>query len=413
MIGRAAAELRAAAQERDPHTGLTRLEQLDQEIDAGLDTQDTDAEATEDRPLDPDEASRERHLEEWIRTTAAARSGALRHESTPAEAAPSDEARPSENRAAAAVTATRQTTDNNGDGEPPRPLSQSDTEGEPPGPSAPAVTDRPPAPMATLTRAAVGWGLGDRVAATLDRRDPVLGQAFTDLTTVMDSGRLAGTPERQEIICRDHLRKLSGTEPNNALGAAAELHAAATILHTGELAPTGKIAMSAGRREPLDLGTGRRIDVSPVSEADLVFAGRDGRVHLHEVKNTARALANKLRRNTDQLDKMVDWRGRDQDNRRIAVHITTDQGWTGLLGLINASKPGSYAINELIRFDVPLRLGSHDLAPAELARLRDATVACLENRESSDETLREWFARCIPDLDAARDFLRPHGVDFL
>ncbi|PRX97405.1 hypothetical protein [Allonocardiopsis opalescens] len=330
---RAMAELRAAAEQRDPHTGLTRLEQLERDLPESSDEIDSAAEG-EDRPPGPGEEVAERRLDEWIRSAA----------------------------------------------------------------------DPPPA--TALARAA-DLGLSERVARILDRGDPLLARAFADLDTVMHSGRIAGTPRRHDDIYREHLRKLTGADPNNALGAAAELRHAATLLGSGELAPNSRMAISATAREKLDLGHGIEVRAYPVAEADVIYAGNDGRIHLYEIKNTAQALANKIRKSTDQLRRMVQWRDADPDGRRVAVHIGTDQGWTGLLSLMKREDDRSYIVNELIEREIPLLLGSHQLDPERLERLKEAAVDLLSSRDDQSRNLRDWFSANLPDLDAARERLRP------
>jgi hypothetical protein len=246
--------------------------------------------------------------------------------------------------------------------------------------------------------------------ARQDLPDAMANQAIRDFVDLHNSGRIAGSPAHQVDIFRNILGTLDGS-PDNAAGMAAELRAANEVLARPDLAPGSRIGFNATQGERVDLGNGTVVDTGRVPQADLIYLTTDGRVHLEEVKTTASAAANKLD-NSNQFQRMLDWRAAAA-GREIAVRIGTDERWTDLFRYAG-DQPGPI-IQQLADQNVPIVIGGRILTPDQMNRLHQATVAAsMDPRHPIAGTAKaDWFARHLPDLAAAREFLRPYGVDFL
>ncbi|PRX95726.1 hypothetical protein [Allonocardiopsis opalescens] len=267
--------------------------------------------------------------------------------------------------------------------------------------------------LAVLARTAHRLNALPDAAALCRRTDIPVHQAARDLADLERSDRLAGSPRRRDDVLTGILRQLAGTDPAHAIGAAAELRAAARVLGGETLAEDSRIALDAREGERIDLGGGVVLgDIAPVPQADLVYVTTDGVINLAEVKATAQTLADKLRKDPKQLERMVEWRDAEPAARRVEMHISTDAGWTGMFSLLNRSDWESFAVNGLIAESIPMRINEIELSPDRLSALRDATLRAFESDHKA-KSPREWFARHLPTLDAARDFLRPYGLDFL
>ncbi|WP_106252097.1 hypothetical protein [Allonocardiopsis opalescens] len=266
-----------------------------------------------------------------------------------------------------------------------------------------------------VARTAHRLGALPDAAALFGRSDVPAHQVARDLANLERSDRLAGSPRRRDDIFTGLLRQFAGGETAHAVGAAAELRAAGRLLGDARLAEGGRIALDARRGERIDLGNGVVLgDIAPVPQADLVYVTADRVVNLAEVKATAQTLADKMRKDPDQLDRMLEWRGADPDMRRVEVHIATENGWTGVFSRMRPESEERYAIERLIVNGIPVCIEERVLMPDELQVIFDATFrAYVDNGREFPGGPGGWFAQNLPTLSAAREFLRPYGVDFL
>jgi hypothetical protein len=67
-----------------------------------------------------------------------------------------------------------------------------------------------------------------------------------------------------------------------------------------------------------------------------------------------------------------------------------------------------------------VRIGDYELSPSQLRTLRDATERAFFDPKHFLDTANnrpgrpgDWYKTYLPNLAAAREFLRPYGVDFL
>ena len=187
----------------------------------------------------------------------------------------------------------------------------------------------------------------------------------------------------------------------------AELRHANRLIASGVVAQNSLVFVSAKKGREYDLG-GTTTEIDPVHEADILYLGTDGLIHLHEVKNTATALRNKLKKKPKQFERMLRWRKEKPDKREIRMVIGTEAGWTELL----AVRPGELAALVILKDNqVPITIGKYNLTVASMNELWKA-------RLKKTTTLRKqgvWsgfndFYRQMPTLLDAEHFL---GVSLL
>ncbi|MFB7457404.1 hypothetical protein [Streptomyces sp. NPDC056188] len=154
----------------------------------------------------------------------------------------------------------------------------------------------------------------------------------------------------------------------NAVQHAADAEAAAgTTVHTA-------VGKDFGKTE-VDLGNGESVDISDVHDADTLYKGKDGKVHVVEVKNTGNAT---IKADFErQVEDMARWQGKDGAGRAVRVDIATDEKWSNIFSGYKSGKrdgvkyrpPGTPA-STLAKNNVPVRIAGQDISPGQLARMQ-------------------------------------------
>ncbi|MGB0383543.1 MAG: hypothetical protein ACPGWR_01855 [Ardenticatenaceae bacterium] len=177
----------------------------------------------------------------------------------------------------------------------------------------------------------------------------------------------------------------------------AELRHANRLIESGVVAQNSLVFVSAKKGRQYDLG-GTIVKIDPVHEADALYLGTDGLIHLHEVKNTATALRNKLQKKPAQLENMLDWRDQEPDKREITMVIGTEAGWTQLF-----AKPKGYresTLEILSNNEISLMIGEYHLTVEQMQKLWYGMVN--KAQELSMYPPRKEFFDLISTLDRAR-----------
>lgn len=87
----------------------------------------------------------------------------------------------------------------------------------------------------------------------------------------------------------------------------AELRHANRLVHLGTVAENSLIFTSAKKGNDYTLGL-TKVKIDPISEADILYLGKDGIIHIDEVKNTEDSLASKTLENSGAI----------RENKRMA-----------------------------------------------------------------------------------------------
>jgi len=142
---------------------------------------------------------------------------------------------------------------------------------------------------------------------------------------------------------------------------------------SGELAKGSKVfsgvkaTKADGTRRLFDLGDGVVVNIHPLSEADALYRA-GGKVHIDEVKRTASALANKLRKKPGQLNNLKEWRSLGPD-REVMIVVESEFKWTNLLG-----DPDVFEVL-LLKHEIPLKIGGTVFDVSEMAAFHSKIVA--------------------------------------
>lgn len=182
----------------------------------------------------------------------------------------------------------------------------------------------------------------------------------------------------------------------------AELRHANRLIEFGVVAHNSLVFVSAKKGRQYDLGS-TTVKIDPVHEADALYLGTDGLIHLHEVKNTATALRNKLKKKPKQFERMLRWRKEQPDKREIRMVIGTEVAWTEVL-VTRRQEPTPLVI--LTDNHVPLTIGEFNLTLTQMNDLSDA----IERKTMVLKKQGRWtgfndFSRQMPTLLDAEHFL--------
>ncbi|WP_236239443.1 hypothetical protein [Streptomyces sp. CC228A] len=144
-------------------------------------------------------------------------------------------------------------------------------------------------------------------------------------------------------------------------------------------------------RQSVDFGDGTSADVSAIDDADVVYKGKDGKVHVVEVKNTANATTQASM--PAQAERLADWAAQDGANppRAARYEIQTQQGWDRIFDGFQRDKktgttpPGTPA-QTFADNGLTARVAGQDITPSQLTAMNDA-----------------WNAKSDAEKQAARD----------
>ena len=165
----------------------------------------------------------------------------------------------------------------------------------------------------------------------------------------------------------------------------AELRHANRLIKSGVVAKNSPVFPKESAKEGRQYNFGSTtVQIDPVHEADALYLGTDGLIHLHEVKNTAKALRNKLKKHPQQLDNMLKWRREKPNKREIRIVIGTEKGWTEVL----AARPGELAALVILENKhVALTIGEYHLTLAKMNELWNAAIKKIRSLRKQ----RAWF----------------------
>ncbi len=146
------------------------------------------------------------------------------------------------------------------------------------------------------------------------------------------------------------------------------------------------------------------VRTDPVPEADTLYLGKDGKIHMAEVKNTTNALRQKLNENPKQLERLQEWVGQDPGNRRIRLVVETEAGWTDVFAKGRREKEA--VLQRLIDQEVPISIGSRDLSVEQMRELWEAVKRKFTQMQA-DGTWNGWtdFYNQMSTLAEAESFL--------
>jgi hypothetical protein len=128
----------------------------------------------------------------------------------------------------------------------------------------------------------------NELLARTDLSPVQLEKARDALSVALRSGKY--TPDNIQGV----ISKLKAASAKNAFDEVlAEISHSNRLVKSGQVAEGSEVILGAKQGKEYKLGT-QTINTDKVPEADALYLGADGKIHLDEVKNTATALRNKL-----------------------------------------------------------------------------------------------------------------------
>jgi Flp pilus assembly pilin Flp len=121
-------------------------------------------------------------------------------------------------------------------------------------------------------------------------------------------------------------------------------------------------------------GLGGEIDVRGIPDADVAYRGKDGKVHVVEVKNTGNATTKGSI--SDQVDRLGEWQ-KAEPGRVARYEIASTKGWQKIFDGFKPKKRGERApegtpASRMAKNEVGARIAGQEVTPAQLRAMNDA-----------------------------------------
>ncbi|WP_338782790.1 hypothetical protein [Streptomyces sp. DG1A-41] len=144
-----------------------------------------------------------------------------------------------------------------------------------------------------------------------------------------------------------------------------------------EAAPGTTVHTAVGKdfgKENVDLGNGETANISEINDADVLYKGKDGKVHAVEVKNTGNAT---IKADFErQVEDLAEWEGKGGAGRATRVEIETTEKWTNIFSGYKSGKrdgvkykPEGTPAGTMAKNGVPVRIAGTDISPSQLKRM--------------------------------------------
>ncbi|WP_329053180.1 hypothetical protein OG873_27620 [Streptomyces violaceus] len=144
-----------------------------------------------------------------------------------------------------------------------------------------------------------------------------------------------------------------------------------------EAAPDTTVHTAVGKdfgKENVDLGNGETVNISEINDADVLYRGKDGKVHAVEVKNTGNAT---IKADFErQVEDLAKWEGKGNAGRATRVEIETTEKWTNIFSGYRSGKrdgvkykPEGTPAGTMAKNGVPVRIAGTDISPSQLKRM--------------------------------------------
>ncbi|MFB7928769.1 hypothetical protein ACFC4C_06635 [Streptomyces sp. NPDC056039] len=189
--------------------------------------------------------------------------------------------------------------------------------------------------------------------------------------------RLAGTKSISKEARSSLTSKVTNAKNTDELSQArAELNAVQRAAD-GEAVPGTTVHTAVGKdfgKENVDLGNGETVNISEINDADVLYRGKDGKVHAVEVKNTGNAT---IKADFErQVEDLADWEGKGGAGRATRVEIETTDKWTNIFSGYKSGKrdgvkykPEGTPAGTMAKNGVPVRIAGTDISPSQLKRM--------------------------------------------
>jgi Flp pilus assembly pilin Flp len=192
-----------------------------------------------------------------------------------------------------------------------------------------------------------------------------------------DISKLARTKSISKEARSSLTSKVTNAKNTDELSQArAELNAVQRAADS-EAAPGTTVHTAVGKdfgKENVDLGNGETVNISEINDADVLYRGKDGKVHAVEVKNTGNAT---IKADFErQVEDLANWEGKGSPGRATRVEIETTEKWTNIFSGYKSGrrdgvkyKPEGTPAGTMAKNGVPVRIAGTDISPSQLKRM--------------------------------------------
>ncbi|MEU6681541.1 hypothetical protein [Streptomyces sp. NPDC046832] len=189
--------------------------------------------------------------------------------------------------------------------------------------------------------------------------------------------KLAGTKSISKEARSSLTSKVTNAKNTDELSQArAELNAVQRAADN-EAAPGTTVHTAVGKdfgKENVDLGNGESVNISEINDADVLYRGKDGKVHAVEVKNTGNAT---IKADFErQVEDLAAWAGKGGPGRATRIEIETTDKWTNIFSGYKSGKrdgvkykPEGTPAGTMAKNGVPVRIAGTDISPSQLKRM--------------------------------------------
>jgi hypothetical protein len=150
--------------------------------------------------------------------------------------------------------------------------------------------------------------------------------------------------------------------------------------------------------EHLETGTVKSINTAPIADTDILYLGRDGKIHIDEIKTTAEALRHTLNTKPEQLQNLATWQGQAPKKREASVVLDRPDSWTTLFEKVNVKQSTSPSASDLlVEHRIPIHVGNTTFTPNDLRILNNQVRYALGNASGARrEVLLKKLSRLSP-----------------
>ncbi|MFJ7339231.1 hypothetical protein ACIQU3_02815 [Streptomyces sp. NPDC101110] len=189
--------------------------------------------------------------------------------------------------------------------------------------------------------------------------------------------KLAGTKSISKEARSSLTSKVTNAKNTDELSQArAELNAVQRAADN-DAAPGTTVHTAVGKdfgKENVDLGNGETVNISEINDADVLYRGKDSKVHAVEVKNTGNAT---IKADFErQVEDLAAWAGKGGPGRATRVEIETTEKWTNIFSGYKSGKrdgvkykPEGTPAGTMAKNGVPVRIAGTDISPSQLKRM--------------------------------------------
>lgn len=249
--------------------------------------------------------------------------------------------------------------------------------------------------------------LGDDIFNDISLSADVRGSLKEELAVFLYTGKIPAA-DIKRALKTINTQRIAGQE-NKIMDAIAELRQANRIIATGSIMEASEVRINVNvpGNGIVKIKVGnveKSVNLEPLSEADLLYIAKDGKIHVHEVKKTAAALRGKLKeKGAKQAKNLLEWESKGAnfgEKREIKVVVENEEKWTEIFRDITDEKT---VIKFLIENKLPLQISHYTISASQLKDLASKVDQKLETLSEAERMI--FFTEKISSIEKAKKYL--------